>query len=85
MSQELELHLARLPAPCPQPRVTPQQAAHTQSVTKGIWFVFTLPILAMKLPKPGLHTFPEDDLSLLTKLTDQRPYLHSPEQPVQCR
>lgn len=66
----------------------------TQSqVTKGIWFVFTLHILVMELTKPGLHTFPEDNLSLLTKQSSQRPAgkpelmwpdLRSPEQPVQC-
>lgn len=38
---------------------------------KGIWLVFTLHTLVMKQNKPCLHTFPEDNLSLLNEKTDQ--------------
>lgn len=34
--------------------------------------VFTVHILVMKLTKPCLHAFPENNLSLLAKQTDQR-------------
>lgn len=40
-------------------------------VMKGIWFVFTLYTLVMKLTKLCFHFFPENNLSLLTKRTDQ--------------
>lgn len=38
-------------------------------MVKSIWFVFTVYILEMKQNKPCLHTFPEDNLSQLTKQT----------------
>lgn len=36
-------------------------------MVKSIWFVFTVYILEMNQNKPRLHTFPEDNLSQLTK------------------
>lgn len=36
-------------------------------MVKSIWFVFTVYILEMNRNKPCLHTFPEDNLSRLTK------------------
>lgn len=40
-------------------------------MVKSIWFVFTVYILEINQNKPHLHTFPEDNLSWLTKQTTQ--------------